>query len=193
MANKTDQRALRDARKAAQTARANRRRLNRLLITAGVVVVVATVVVWGVWAATRPKQPAPGVPYPIQGATHINIGEAHPAYNSNPPTSGWHFPSPAAWGYYAMVLPDELVVHNLEHGGIWISYRDASDTQLIEKLEGLTRRFRSKLIVTQRPTNDSPIAVAAWGRLMKLDRYDEQQILAFFYAYRDRGPERVPD
>ncbi len=190
MTNKTDQRALRDARKAAQTARANRRRLNRLLITAGVIVVVAGAVAWGVRAATRPK---PGVPYPIQGATHINIGEPHPAYNSSPPTSGWHLPAPAGWGYYAMVLPDELVVHNLEHGGIWISYRDASDAQLTAKLEALTRRFRSKVIVTLRPNNDSPIAVAAWGRLLKLDRYDEQQIVAFINVFRDRGPERVPD
>lgn len=193
MTNKTDLRALRDARKAAQTARANRRRLNRLLITASVIVVVAGAVAWGVWAATRPKQPEPGVPSPIQGTTHINLGESHPAYNSNPPTSGWHLPAPAGWGYYSMVIPDELAVHNLEHGGIWISYRDARDTQLAEKLEALTRRFRSKVIVTLRPNNDSPIAVAAWGRLLKLDRYDEQQIVTFINVFRDHGPERVPD
>jgi len=157
---------------------------------AGAIVVFAGAVAWAAWAATRPK---PGVAYDIQGATHIGVGEAHPPYNSNPPTSGWHLPQPAAWGYYAVTLPDELVVHNLEHGGIWISYRDASDAKLAEALEGLTRRFRSKVIVTVRPNNDTPIAVAAWGRLLKLDRYDERQIVTFINAFRNRGPEQVPD
>ncbi len=187
---KTESQMLREARKLQEAARQKRRRLTRLVVVAGVIVAVAGAVVWGVRAATRPK---PGVAYEIQGATHIGPGEPHKPYNSSPPTSGWHLPVPAAWGYYPTELPDELVVHNLEHGGIWISYRDVKNTQLAEKLEALTRRFPTKVIITPRPKNDSPIAVAAWGRLLKLDNYDEDQIVAFIYAFRNRGPEQVPD
>jgi len=190
LTDRSQQRMLRETQKAQEAARKQRQRQKRLLITAGVIVVVAGVVAWAVWAATRPL---PGVAYPILGRDHIGLGEPHPPYNSNPPTSGWHLPAPAAWGYYPTVLPDELVVHNLEHGGIWISYRDTNDPQLVQQLESLTQRFRTKVIVTQRPKNDSLIAIAAWGRLLKLDRYDESRIIAFINALRNHGPEQVPD
>jgi hypothetical protein len=90
-------------------------------------------------------------------------------------------------------IPDQVIIHNLEHGGIWISYRDPSDTELVDRLEALAARYRSKVIVTPRPQNDAPIAVAAWTRLMKLDAYDEDKIVRFIEAYRNKGPEQVPD
>ncbi len=188
--NKQQQRLIREARKAQEAASKRRQRLRRLLITVAIIVAIAAAVAWGVWAATRPK---PGVAYPDQGRAHIYAGERHPPYNSNPPTSGWHLPAPAAWGFYANELPDELVVHNLEHGGIWISYKNPNDSQLTEKLEALARRFPVKVIITVRPKNDSPIAVAAWGRLLTLDHYDEQQTIAFINAFKNKGPEQVPD
>ncbi|MDR7485524.1 MAG: DUF3105 domain-containing protein [Armatimonadota bacterium] len=128
-----------------------------------------------------------------QGAAHITLGQAHPSYNSNPPTSGWHTPFTAPWGVHRTSIADEIIVHNLEHGGIWISYRDASDTALVEKLEALVSRYRSKVILTPRSINDSRIAVAAWTRLLKLEEYDEQKIVAFINAFKNKGPEMVPD
>jgi hypothetical protein len=127
-----------------------------------------------------------------QGQQHIQPGETHPAYNSNPPTSGWHYPSPAEWGIYRDILPDELVVHNLEHGGIWISYRDSTDTVVIQQLETIANSYPSHIIVTYRPVNDTAIAVAAWGHLLVLDTVDEPQIRNFIDLYRMRGPENVP-
>lgn len=99
--------------------------------------------------------------YPDQGTAHIRLGDSHPAYHSSPPTSGWHTPQVAPWGSHRTVMPDEVLVHNLEQGGIWISYRDADDDALVERLEALAARYRSKVIVTPRPANDAPIAVAA--------------------------------
>ncbi|MGH2625111.1 MAG: DUF3105 domain-containing protein, partial [Anaerolineales bacterium] len=83
----------------------------------------------------------------------------------------------------------ETLVHNLEHGGVWISYRDPKDSDLAGKLQGVARRYR-KVIVTPRAANDAPIAVAAWGRLLKLQTFDEAQIVAFIEAYMGKiGPE----
>jgi hypothetical protein len=148
---------------------------------------------WGIRAATRPGVALAVVTYPDQGRDHVAPGQPHPPYNSNPPTSGWHYAQAAPWGFYATQLPDELVVHNLEHGGIWISYRDASDREVVDRLAALARRYRSKVIVTHRPANPAPIAVAAWGRLMLLDRYDEQALAEFIRRFRNKGPEVVPD
>src|ERR1700733_10453690 len=93
------------------------------------IIVVGVVVGLGFWlftASNKPKTPGeqPGQTFENQGQTHITEGSTdHPTYNSNPPTSGWHWPSPAAWGVYPNGQPDERLVHNLEHGGIWISYK----------------------------------------------------------------------
>ena len=189
--SKKEQRRLaRQERKEQQEARRRQQRRRRTLIVAGIIIVVVGAISWGVWAGTRPK---PGVAIPIQGADHIAVGQSHPPYNSNPPTSGWHYASPAKWGVYATELPDETLVHNLEHGGIWISYHDPNDTEVIDKLSALIKRYPKKVIITLRTKNDDRIAVAAWGRLLKLDAYDAKQIERFIKAFKDKGPERVFD
>ena len=43
-------------------------------------------------------------------------------YNSNPPTSGTHFPVWAKPGVYQVVISDGHLVHSLEHGYVVISY-----------------------------------------------------------------------
>lgn len=182
--------------------RARRRRVGVVVASAGVVIL--GLVAWTVWNTVRPDsgaataglggQPRPAIiDYPDQGREHILPGAFHPPYNSNPPTSGWHFPQPASWGYYDDTLPDELLVHNLEHGGIWISYQRADDTEVIKQLVALTQRYRSKVIVTLRPKNESRLSVTAWTHVMQLDHYDQAAIVSFIRRFKDQGPELVPD
>lgn len=142
----------------------------------------------------RPAQLLPGVAeFESQGAVHIQPGSAHELYNSNPPTSGPHYAQPAAWGIYENQLADETLVHNLEHGGIWISYKlDLPDSEKA-KLKEIAGRYKSKVILVPRTQNDSPIALCAWQRLLKLDSVDEPKITEFIATYKNRGPERVPD
>jgi Protein of unknown function (DUF3105) len=129
--------------------------------------------------------------FPILSREHINPGDSHPAYNSNPPTNGWHYPVWADWGIYTQTLPDEQVIHNLEHGGVWISYRDSSDSDTVSKIQTLVSNDPDRMIVTYRPQDDSAIAVAAWGVLLKLDQFDDSAIRAFIQRYRYQGPENV--
>jgi uncharacterized protein DUF3105 len=194
-------RLARQERKAQEALRLQRARRQRFGLIAVAVVVVLGAAVWLVRGALRSGPATAGlgstplqiVDYPIQGRDHIQLGQPHPAYNSNPPTSGWHYPSPADWGFYNEELPDELLVHNLEHGGIWISYRSTEDTELINQLVALVRGYRSKVIVTQRSRNDTRLAVAAWGHLMKLDHYDNAAIVTFINRFKNQGPELFPD
>ena len=123
-----------------------------------------------------------------QGQTHIKIGESHPAYNSNPPTSGWHYVVPANWGVYSKPLVDEQALHNLEHGGIWISYKGI-DSQTKENLEKITKANFGSVIMSPRDTNDSMIVLASWTRLEKLDSYDEAKILDFISRNKNKSPE----
>ena len=194
-------RTAREQRREAQRRAAAQRRRQRTLIWSGVGAVIAVgvfaLLAWsgglGQQAATvmgRKIEAPPGERVREVGNPHIPVGTKGTGYSSNPPTSGEHYPSEAPWGVHAQPLPDELVIHNLEHAGIWISYKDPNDTDLASKLGQVTRRYATKVILTPRPQNDAPIAVAAWGHLLKLQEFDEVKIVAFISAYRGKvGPE----
>lgn len=152
----------------------------------------------GIWLVTRStSQAAPGQRFPIQGQQHIAAGQSHPAYNSDPPTSGWHYDTPLAAGFHETPVADEQVVHNLEHGHVMISYdcsklTDCQGTK--ERLQELIRRYRNwKITAVPRQNADAAIALTAWGWLEKLDSYDEARMTAFIDAWRDHGPEHTEE
>lgn len=130
-----------------------------------------------------------GQEYSIVSREHIKeVQTEHQAYNSNPPTSGPHYEQPANWGIYATELPDERVIHNLEHGGIWISYKGIDD-DILSKLKTIASSNPGSVILTPREKNEKPIVLASWGRLQALDSYDEAKILEFITHNKNKSPE----
>jgi hypothetical protein len=130
-----------------------------------------------------------GQEFPEISREHIEVGASHEPYNSNPPTSGPHYAQPADWGLYNQPLADEQLVHNLEHGGIWISYKTSIDAETKSKLAQIAKANPGSVIMTPRDTNDSPIVLASWTRLEKMDVYDEARILNFMKANKNKSPE----
>lgn len=130
--------------------------------------------------------------YNIQGRDHIADGAEHPAYNSNPPSSGWHYASPARGSFYIEPLPDEQVIHNLEHGDIWIAYHPEIDDAAKETLEDFAGQY---VVVSPRAENEGDISLVAWGRVDTFDIeggiVDEGRIRDFITRYDNRGPEKV--
>lgn len=135
----------------------------------------------------------PGQLIPDQGREHVGSDHQH-VYNSNPPTSGWHFPQPAEWGVYKEELPDGVIIHNMEHGGVWISYKPTISEELRTKLEKFYERYGRKIIVTPREKNDTDVALAAWNRLdtFSAAEYSDERVDRFIKAFRNKGPEFVP-
>ncbi|MBI2450775.1 MAG: DUF3105 domain-containing protein [Parcubacteria group bacterium] len=170
-----------------------RKRKSKKLAKRFFILAIILAVGWGIWrwAKTSDKN-LPGVEIPQLGRNHINLKDQHEPYNSNPPTSGPHYGTPAQADFYEAMLPDEQVLHNLEHGYVWISYKDDTDKDLMEKLKNLQKKYSWKTIFTFRPQNDSKIALVSWGRLQKLDNYDEKAIINFIKQLRNRGPEATP-
>jgi hypothetical protein len=114
-------------------------------------------------------------------------------YNSTPPTSGPHYPYPAGWGIYKNPPADEFLVHNLEHGGVIISYnpeqiKGQELAQLWEQARSLSN-FNPRVIVTPRSSLDTAIALTAWNYLQKLDRYDPTEVKVFYDTHIARAPE----
>lgn len=167
-----------------------RKRLVKKMRFSVVVALVVSFLGYGIfYIATLPARPMPGAAVPILGRDHIQVGATHSEYNSNPPTSGSHYADPAAWGVYQNELPDEQLIHNLEHGGIWISYKPDIDPSTKSQLESIGKKYPGSVVVTPRVKNDSVIALASWGRLEKLESFDEAKIVDFVGANRNKSPE----
>ncbi len=192
--DKKERRELRRQEEEQQLASSQRhKKTKKIFVWIGVVVILA----WGGWGVYRwaknSEANKPGEAVTIQPAEHIQPGEPIPGlYLSNPPVSGWHYGQTAEWGIYDKELVDQNVIHNLEHGGIWISYKPDAPPELIAKLKEVAGRYSRKIILAPRAANDSIIAVAAWGRLDKFDYFDEARIVKFIKAHKDKGPEFVP-
>lgn len=143
----------------------------------------------------RPQEPASaqvGQEVPILPSSHVPAGTRVTTYNSDPPTSGPHWPQPQPWGIVtAADPPDEIFVHNLEHGGIWISYRPDLDAATRAMLEAFARTYPEAVVLAPRPRNDRPIILASWGRLLRMDAFDNGRMLAFLSANLNKSPEKL--
>ncbi len=181
-------------RKSQKSGKSSRRQRRLLWIGGGLLALIVLIAGVG-FAIQQANQPLPGESVPIQGNQHIRPGQTHPPYNSDPPTSGWHYDRPLPAGFYEESVPDEQLVHNLEHGHVVIAYDCAklTDCAVVKsRLSEIVRRFNGwKITVVSRQNADAAIALTAWGRIDKLDQYDERRIIAFIEAWRDRGPERT--
>jgi len=156
------------------------------------VVAFVALLVWWI-SRTGAKGPDHSVGHLIQGAEHIIPGTVHPEYNSNPPSSGWHYASTAQPGFHDDPIDDHYLIHNLEHGDIWIAYHPRIGDEGKEQL----RRFvDARVVIAPRTQNDADIALVAWGRVDAFDfsgaPLDEQRVEDFIKRYINRGPEKVP-
>ncbi|MBI1975408.1 MAG: DUF3105 domain-containing protein [Candidatus Vogelbacteria bacterium] len=134
-----------------------------------------------------------GKAVPIMGREHIAFGAGHPQYNSNPPSSGWHYQSPAPKGFHEESVADETAIHNLEHGDIWLAFHPRIATSTKETIKALAV---GKMIASPREANDFDISLVSWGRVDSFNIgadgvIDVARIGAFSDRYRNTGPERV--
>lgn len=130
---------------------------------------------------------------PSEGQSHVSEG-TRVTYQSNPPTSGNHWGTPLKEGIYEEEKPDEAVVHSMEHGRVWISYKPSISDELKNELVDLLKN-KSAIILTPREANDTDIALAAWGRLDTFnveENLDTKRILDFIKTYLHQGPEFIP-
>lgn len=129
----------------------------------------------------------------MEDSSHIPVGSALPEYTSNPPSSGPHYPQTARSGFRAQAIPDQNIIHNLEHGDVWIAFHP----RIAENAENELKKFgAAKVIITPREANDTDIALIAWGRIdtfnLEGGTVPEERIRDFITRYLLKGPERIP-
>ena len=190
--------------------------INPLLIGAGIVIAIALVIFVGQQTKffTPPSPSASPVPTPTLAANDPALGtkekdngNAHvPAgtpvtYPSLPPTSGSHWPVPAApapWGIKDSQLPNEVTVHNLEHGGIVIVYSPtispADLTTLKDSVRSIMNTTKYKKIVLEpyKELTGGVIALTAWDWILKLPAPDQSTMVKFITAHYESSDAPEP-
>lgn len=161
-----------------------------------IIIVVLGLAGWGISAAIQSNAPLGAdysVFYEAQNREHIAVGAEHPAHNSNPPSGGWHYGLTAKKKFYDEPVADEYIIHNLEHGDVWLTYHPRISDEAKSKLKQFAF---SKIIITPREANDTDIALVAWERVDKFNLENravpESRISDFIKRYRNKGPEKIP-
>jgi hypothetical protein len=172
----------REQRRLAREARRRQRKLKTAAIAGGTMVLLALFAFLAIgYAANRPGEPVADM-----GNLHLEEGQRSPiAYNSSPPTSGPHYESIASWGVHTERIPDELMVHNLEDGGVGVWY-DCPDgcPELVSQLGEVVERYHEGVLLAPYPGMDTRIALTAWTRIDKFDEFDQDRIIRFIRAFR---------
>lgn len=140
----------------------------------------------------EPETQRPGTEQANKGREHVESKEYG---GEEPPTSGDHA-QPVPWQVYKQEVPDDSTIHNMEHGGVYISYRPdlpADQVENIEKLFGepFSREgFKPiKAVVAPRSANSSPIIMSSWDRNLKLENFDEQVMVDYYLNNIGKSPE----
>jgi hypothetical protein len=139
-----------------------------------------------------PEPPRPGIEQADHGREHVSSKEYG---GDQPPTSGPHA-NPAAWGVYDTEVRDDQTIHNMEHGGIYVSYQPSLPEDQINKLkELLSEPFSDpnfqpkKIVLAPRATNKSPIELSSWRRSKTLASYDQTMIEDYIVRNLGKSPE----
>ena len=125
-------------------------------------------------------------------------------WNTNPPTSGPHYEIPAVWGAYTEPVNLAQLVHNLEHGGVYILYGPRVPDSTVAELRSFYDDHVRGTILAPLPSLGDQIALGAWttpsptqptdgtAHLAKCTSFDEDAFEAFFDEFQFKGPERFP-
>jgi hypothetical protein len=140
---------------------------------------------------------------PVKHTTNLNL---QPKYNSFPPTTGTHYQFPLKFNIYDVPLPQLLVVHNLEHGGVAVQYGSKVRAADVAKLRAWYLRDTNGVLVAPLPALGSKIALTAWnakpyastppdpgrGIVATCSRFDAAEFTAFLKKHRYKAGERFP-
>lgn len=181
----------------------SRRNQNMLLI--GFAVALVAILAGFLYLNIRGRAPVAGEEiFESQGNAHIDYGARSSInYNSVPPSSGPHYDPLVPWEAFDEPRRYEELIHNLEDGGVILYYQcEEGCPELVTQLTEVAEAFwgnvspRNHVVIAPNdPTfsiNDglplhqdmeAKIAAVAWGRILKLDEFDDVALRQFISRY----------
>jgi hypothetical protein len=108
-------------------------------------------------------------------------------YAQTPPAGGAHNDVWQNCGFYDEPITDEVAVHSLEHGAVWITYTPDVPQDEIERLRDLSEG-NDFVLVSPYPDQGSPLVATAWGKQLSLESAEDPGLERFINAYT-QGPQ----
>ena len=69
------------------------------------------------------------------------------------------------------IVPDELILHSMEHGAVVVWYREDLEQSDIDKIKVAFQNASGKKIMLARKDLDVPVALTSWNYLFKTWKY----------------------
>jgi uncharacterized protein DUF3105 len=142
----------------------------------------------------------------LKGAHSItDPSKTSPKWNTDPPTSGPHYGfnpngtvGTVIWGAYDQEVELARLVHNLEHGGVYILYGKDVPDATVQQLRVFYDDHNTGTVMAPLDRLGDKFALGAWvvdgdthnGFLAKCTKFDEGAASTFFRSLQFRGPER---
>jgi hypothetical protein len=131
-------------------------------------------------AQPPPENPPEGVEtFP---ATTNRSVEGDVEYPRKPPTNGDHAPLWQNCGFYEKPIRDENAVHSLDHGAVWITYREELPEEQLDVLRRLARE--RYVLVSPYPGQPAPVIATAWRNQLGLESADDPRLRRFVDQFR---------
>lgn len=169
---------------------------NKVFISLIALIVIGTFGFIVVNKKNNPPAERPGTAQKDLGRQHVQGIESKPNVGAEPPTSGDHAFQPLPWQAYEQEIPDGSAIHNLEHGGIYVSYRPDLPKDQIDKMKALFFKPFSednftpnKVIMAPRALNESPIVLSSWTRSMEFENFDAEKMEQYYRRNTGKSPE----
>ena len=167
------------------------------------VVVLLAVLGIGITVFLASNNAQAGEKVPVMSDTsHVPEDTDPNPYNSNPPTSGIHYPVDLKPGFYTentYDYPEGYLVHNLEHGYVIFWYNcsllsDVECTTLKSQIKAvMDEKDNFKLIAYPWEKTEVPLVLTSWGRVLPMESFDRQAALDFIRRNLNKAPEPNAD
>ena len=134
----------------------------------------------------------------------LTPGGTSKKWNTDPPTNGPHYQQWAIWGAYTTPLYPAQVVHNLEHGGIFIQYGKDVPQATVDQLKGFYDQHLNGTLLSPLPKLGSKIALGVWttrsptqpntgtAYLAKCTSFDDERLRGVLQGVPVQGPRALP-
>jgi hypothetical protein len=138
---------------------------------------------------------------PAKSRQHVTSLTAKIKYNTNPPSAGSHYYSPATWDFYTSPANPIQVVHNEEHGGVILWWGNKVPKSTVDELRAFYYESPDGMLGTPLASLGTKVAITAWtspagslgtGHAAVCPTFNEKAFSTFRDAYRGQGPERYP-
>lgn len=138
----------------------------------------------------------------MQIQQHLQEGSDLPAFKTNPPTGGVHYPSTFPAKFFEStelaglpVHPEGYLVHNLEHGYviIWYNCKNLDESNcgnLKSQIKDVMAKVNGvKVIAFPWENMDENTVLTSWNRIARVEKFSAGDALEFIRVNRNKSPE----